>query len=180
MNDKKYIILDRDGVINYDSLAYIKTVEEFKPIPGSMEAIAQLTAAGYSIGLATNQSGVSRGLYTEETLQAIHKKMLNLVHSYGGNIEAIEYCLHLPVANCNCRKPKPGMLLNLAKRLNCSLNSIAFVGDRVSDIQAAIAVAATPILIRSIMTDLCELENYPQVQIYNSLHEYVQQMLNTP
>jgi D-glycero-D-manno-heptose 1,7-bisphosphate phosphatase len=178
MNPKQCIILDRDGVINYDSLAYIKTLDEFIPIPGSMEAIAKLTAAGYSIGVATNQSGVARGLYTEQTLNAIHGKMVQSAALHGGQIDALEYCIHIPEANCPCRKPQPGMLIALAKRLQCSLDKIAFVGDRVSDIQAALAVGARPIMILSPMTDRNELKKYPEVPVYPSLIDYVKQILH--
>lgn len=171
------ILLDRDGVINQDSYQYIKGVDEFIFLPGSLEAIARLTAAGYTIGIATNQSGVARGLYTEKDLLAIHQKMLTDIHSVGGQIEAIEYCLHLPEQGCSCRKPQPGMLLALANTFQCSLAAVPFVGDRVSDIQAAYAVGAQPIMILSGMTDRVELAQYPQVPVYNSLLEYVQHLL---
>jgi D-glycero-D-manno-heptose 1,7-bisphosphate phosphatase len=178
MNSKQFIILDRDGVINHDSLNYIKTPEEFIPIPESLEAIAKLTAAGYSIGVATNQSGVGRNLYTEATLKAIHEKLMRSVVAQGGRIDALEYCIHRPEENCPCRKPKPGMLIALAKRLGCRLNEIAFVGDRVSDVQAALAVGATPIMILSSMTDRNQLKNYPEVAVYPSLIDYVTQILH--
>ena len=172
-----FIILDRDGVINQDSLDYIKSVDEFILIPGSVEAIARLTAAGYKIGVATNQSGVSRGLYTEEGLGAINNKMIHEVQSAGGQIDAIEYCIHLPDEGCFCRKPQPGMLLALAKRFNTSLKEVSFVGDRVSDIQAAHAAGANPVMVLSTMTDLIGLRAYPQVPVYHSLAEYVDQLL---
>ena len=171
------IILDRDGVINHDSIHYIKNVDEFILYPGSVEAIARLTAAGYKICIATNQSGVTRGLYTEETLASIHEKMLKEIRAAGGDIEAIEYCIHLPEEHCSCRKPQPGMLLALAQRLGCSLDKVPFVGDRVSDIQAALAVGASPIMVLSNMTDKTMLEAYPQVPVFNSLADYVKQLL---
>ncbi len=178
MKSKQFILLDRDGVINYDSLAYIKTPDEFIPIPGSLEAIAKLTEAGYSIGVATNQSGVGRGFYTENTLKAIHEKLMQCVEAHGGRIDAIEYCIHIPELHCCCRKPQPGMLIALAKQLQCSLNKIAFVGDRVSDIQVALAVGATPIVILSSMTDREQLKNYPEVPVHHSLMDYVKQILH--
>ncbi|KTC87565.1 MULTISPECIES: D-glycero-beta-D-manno-heptose 1,7-bisphosphate 7-phosphatase [Legionella] len=165
----KVVLLDRDGVINKDSLYYIKSTKEFIPIPGSIEAIARLTAAGYRIGVATNQSGVTRGYYDEAELAAIHNKMLSLVHEAGGEIEAIEYCTHMPDEGCSCRKPQPGMLFALAARLKCSLTGVPFIGDRVSDIQAAEAAGATPMMILSPMTDRVGLQAYPQVPIFNSL-----------
>ncbi len=173
----RLILLDRDGIINHDSFHYIKSVDEFILIPGSVEAIARLTRAGYKIGVATNQSGVTRGLYTEETLQAIHNKMLSLVQKAGGQIDAIEYCLHHPRDKCLCRKPHPAMLFALAKRLNGSLKHAPFVGDRVSDIQAALAAGAEPVMILSSMTDLIGLKAYPHVPIFHSLAEYVDQLL---
>jgi D-glycero-D-manno-heptose 1,7-bisphosphate phosphatase len=173
----RLILLDRDGVINQDSLHYIKSVDEFILIPGSVEAIARLTAAGYKIGVATNQSGVSRGLYTEETLQIMHNKMIQAVQSAGGQIDAIEYCIHLPEEGCPCRKPQTGMLIALAKKLNFPLNQVPFVGDRVSDIQAALAVGANPVMVLSTMTDRSGLQAYPQVPVYQSLAEYVDQLL---
>jgi D-glycero-D-manno-heptose 1,7-bisphosphate phosphatase len=173
----RVILLDRDGIINRDSLHYIKGVDEFILIDKSVEAIARLTAAGYKIGVATNQSGVSRGLYTENELAAIHHKMMQAVQSAGGQIDAIEYCIHLPWEGCLCRKPEPGMLYALAKKLNCSLEHVPFVGDRVSDIQAALAVGAAPIMVLSSMTDIIGLKAYPEVPVYHSLDQYVDQLL---
>ena len=173
----RLILLDRDGVINQDSLHYIKSIDEFILIPGSVEAIARLTAAGYTIGVATNQSGVSRGLYSEDDLASMHHKMLQAIQNAGGRIDAIEYCIHLPQENCSCRKPQPGMLLSLGKRLNASLTNVPFVGDRISDIQAALAVGANPVLILSSMTDLVGLKAYPQVPVYHSLAKYVNELL---
>lgn len=167
------IILDRDGVINQDSYNYIKSVDEFIFIPGSIQAIVDLTAAGYTIAIATNQSGVSRKLYSEQTLAAIHEKLVQTVEAAGGAIAAIESCIHLPEEHCSCRKPQPGMLLRLAERLQCSLTGVFFVGDRVSDIKAARAVGAMPVIILSSMTDQSELTAYPEVPVYNSLADFV-------
>ncbi|MCA0402986.1 MAG: D-glycero-beta-D-manno-heptose 1,7-bisphosphate 7-phosphatase [Proteobacteria bacterium] len=175
---KKLIILDRDGVINYDSPAYIKSPDEFLPIPGSIEAIARLSQNGFLVAIATNQSGVSRGLYSEETLKAIHQKMQSLVSEAKGSITAIEYCLHMPDAGCSCRKPKPGMLENLAKKLGCSLKDSSFVGDRISDIEAAKAVEVKPIMILSPMTNQEGLKNHPEVPVFNSLADYVEHLVN--
>lgn len=173
----RIILLDRDGVINSDSLNYIKSVDEFIIIPNSIAAIARLSSAGYKIGVATNQSGVSRGLYTEDDLLAIHHKMLQVVEEAGGQIEAIEYCIHLPEEGCFCRKPQPGMLKALAKKLHCSLEGVSFVGDRVSDIQAALAAGAQPVIVLSNMTNRSELKEYPDVPVYHSLSQYVDQLL---
>lgn len=173
----KVVLLDRDGVINQDSLQYIKSVNEFIPIAGSIAAIARLSHAGYRIGVATNQSGIARALYTEKELQAIHAKMIALVKAAGGAIDAIEYCKHLPDAGCDCRKPQPGMLRALAKRLQCSLTGVYYVGDRVSDIQAAEAAGASPIMVLSPMTDRAGLLSYAHVPIFHSLSEWVDHLL---
>lgn len=168
-----YIFLDRDGVINQDSMEYIKTPEEFIFVPGSLEALVRLAKAGFTVGVATNQSGVSRKLYTEATLKQIHAKLINAVKAAGGEIAAIEYCIHLPTEGCTCRKPQPGMLHALAKRFDCSLTEVSFIGDRVSDIQAAKAAGANPIMVLSPMTDITALQAYPEVPVFNSLAEYV-------
>lgn len=143
----KLIILDRDGVINHDSAAYIKSPEEWKPIPGSLEAIALLSQAGYRVLVATNQSGVGRGLFEMATLNAIHDKMHRALGLAGGRIDGIFYCPHANDAGCNCRKPKPGMLEEIAHRFGVSLEGVPFIGDSLRDLQAAVAVGAQPILV---------------------------------
>ncbi|ASQ46761.1 D-glycero-beta-D-manno-heptose 1,7-bisphosphate 7-phosphatase [Legionella clemsonensis] len=173
----KVILLDRDGVINQDSLHYIKSAEEFIFLPGSIAAIVRLTEAGYRIGVATNQSGVSRGYYTEAELATIHQKLINEVHAAGGKIAAIEYCIHMPNEGCSCRKPQPGMLQALARHLNCSLDNIPYVGDRVSDIQAAEAAGAKPMIVLSPMTDRIGLQHYPHVPVFTSLEDCVDFLL---
>lgn len=175
----KLIILDRDGVINQDSLHYIKSVDEFLLLPGSVEAIAKLTAAGYQIAVATNQSGVSRGYYDESELAAIHHKLYNCMLAAGGEIAKIEYCTHMPDAGCFCRKPQTGMLLTIANHFNRTLNGVPFVGDRVSDIQAAYAAGAQPIIVLSPMTDRVGLAAYPEVPVFNSLAQYVDSLLSS-
>ncbi|MEE9575665.1 MAG: D-glycero-beta-D-manno-heptose 1,7-bisphosphate 7-phosphatase, partial [Gammaproteobacteria bacterium] len=131
------IILDRDGVINYDSAAYIKSAEEWIPIPGSLEAISRLSHNGYRIVIASNQSGISRRKLNIDDLNAIHQKMMAHLAKFGGSIEAIFFCPHGPRKGCDCRKPKPGMLLDIASRLHISLKEIYFVGDSQRDIDAA-------------------------------------------
>ena len=144
----KLIILDRDGVINEDSAAYIKSPDEWIPIPGSLEAIARLTHAGYRVVVATNQSGVGRGLFDLETLNLIHKKMHRMAQEAGGVIEAVFFCPDVDEAN-PFRKPNPGMLLEIGRRLKCSLQGVPLVGDSVRDIRAARAASAWPLLVRS-------------------------------
>ncbi|MFC3909881.1 D-glycero-beta-D-manno-heptose 1,7-bisphosphate 7-phosphatase [Legionella dresdenensis] len=178
---KKVILLDRDGVINQDSLHYIKSVDEFIVLPGSIAAIARLTQAGYVIGVATNQSGITRGLYTADELAAIHNKLINLVEQAGGRIDAIEFCPHLPETGCGCRKPAPGMLMALAKRFGrADLTDVYFVGDRVSDIEAAQAAGASPILVLSPMTDRVALLKHQDVPVFRSLAEWVDSLLAEP
>ncbi len=174
----KIVLLDRDGIINYDSPYYIKSVDEFIFIPGSVDAIVKLTEAGYRIGVATNQSGVSRGLYDEQTLAAIHHKMLTQVRAVGGNIDAIEYCPHRPEEGCLYRKPNPGMLHALARRMECSLTNVPFVGDKLSDVEAAKAAGAKPVIVVSSGTDQTSLQLlHPEVPMFNSLAEYVDSLL---
>ena len=177
MSTSPLIILDRDGIINEDSLNYIKSPDEFILLPSSAQAIARLNAAGYRVAVATNQSGIARGLYTAAQLDAIHAKMLAGIQAVGGRIDAIEYCPHMPDSGCPCRKPKPALLHNIAKRLDCSLINTPFVGDRVSDIQAAEAVGAQPILVLSSMTDQEALAPYGYVPVFSSLAEYVDALL---
>jgi len=144
-----YILLDRDGVINFDSDDYIKSAEEWNPIPQSLEAIALLYNHDYKIIVITNQSGLGRGLYDEAALDDMHNKMIRLAKEQGGEIESIYFCPHIPEDNCECRKPKPGMLKQFAREKNRSLADIYFVGDKLADIQAAEAAGAKPILVKT-------------------------------
>jgi D-glycero-D-manno-heptose 1,7-bisphosphate phosphatase len=143
----KLVILDRDGVINLDSEHYIKTPEEWKPIAGSLEAIARFTQAGFRVVVATNQSGVGRGLFDMATLNAIHDKMHKAVNQLGGRIDAVFFCPHAQDAGCACRKPQPGMLLEIAERFNVALAGVPAIGDSLRDLQAASAAGARPILV---------------------------------
>ena len=143
----KLVILDRDGTINHDSDQYIKSPAEWKPIKGSLEAIARLTQAGCHVVVATNQSGIGRGLFDMATLNAIHDTMHRAVHQAGGRIDAIFFCPHAGDSNCACRKPKPGMLLEIARRMNVELDGVPMVGDSLRDLQAAAAAGARPVLV---------------------------------
>jgi D-glycero-D-manno-heptose 1,7-bisphosphate phosphatase len=145
----KLIILDRDGVINYDSDQFIKSPQEWRPIEGSMEAIALLNQWGWRVVVATNQSGVGRGLFDMDTLAAIHDKMHRTVAQAGGRIDAIFFCPHAADSKCACRKPKPGMLLEIAERFNVDLNDVPVVGDSLRDLQSAVAAGAQPVLVRT-------------------------------
>jgi len=143
----KLVVLDRDGVINLDSEHYIKSPEEWKPIAGSLEAIARFTQAGFRVVVATNQSGVGRGLFDMATLNAIHDKMHKAVNQLGGRIDAVFFCPHAQDAGCACRKPQPGMLLEIAERFNVALAGVPAIGDSLRDLQAASAAGARPILV---------------------------------
>lgn len=143
----KLIVLDRDGTINHDSDQYIKSPLEWKPIPGSLEAIARLTHAGWRVVVATNQSGIARGLFDMATLNAIHAEMHRATALAGGRIEAIFFCPHAADSNCECRKPRPGMLLEIAERLNADLAGMPLAGDSLRDLEAAAAVGARPMLV---------------------------------
>jgi D-glycero-D-manno-heptose 1,7-bisphosphate phosphatase len=143
----KLIVLDRDGVINHDSTQFIKTPEEWRPIPGSLEAIARLNHAGYRVVVATNQSGIGRGLFDMATLNAIHEKMHKALALVGGRIDALFYCPHTADAQCECRKPKTGMLSEIAQRYGLDMTGVPCVGDSVRDLQAADAVGAQPMLV---------------------------------
>ena len=143
----KLVILDRDGVINHDSPTYIKSPDEWKPIPRSLDAIARLTQADYRVVVATNQSGVGRGLFDMATLNAIHDKMHRAVGQAGGRIDAVFYCPHAMEANCGCRKPRTGLLEDIGRRFNTSLQEVPCIGDQLRDLQAAAAVSAQPILV---------------------------------
>jgi D-glycero-D-manno-heptose 1,7-bisphosphate phosphatase len=143
----KLVILDRDGVINHDSPSYIKSPDEWRPIARSLDAIARLTQADYRVVVATNQSGVGRGLFDMATLNAVHDKMHRAVGQAGGRIDAVFYCPHAMEVNCGCRKPKPGLLEDIGRRFNTSLKDVPCIGDQLRDLQAAAAVGAQPILV---------------------------------
>lgn len=145
----KTIILDRDGVINQDSDDFIKSVDEWQPIPGSLEAIALLHRHDYRIVVITNQSGIGRGLFSLATLNDIHRHMLSETRKKGGLIEAIFFCPHAPDAGCNCRKPLTGMYKDMANRLKIEMNGVPAVGDSMRDLLAAHAVGALPVLVKT-------------------------------
>lgn len=143
----KLVILDRDGVINHDSTEYIKSPDEWHALPGSLMGIAELTQAGYTVTVATNQSGIARGLYDEATLAAIHAKMHDQVKAEGGHIDSIFYCPHGPWDECDCRKPAAGMFHQIAAHYECNLQGIPVVGDSYRDLEAGMSVGCTPWLV---------------------------------
>ncbi len=143
----KLIILDRDGVINFDSAQFIKSPAEWKPIPGSLEAIARLNQNGYRVVVATNQSGVGRGLFDMDTLNQIHDKMHKTAFTVGARIDAVFYCPHAADSKCDCRKPKPGMFKRISETLNVDLNGVVTIGDSLRDLQAGASVGCQPFLV---------------------------------
>ena len=145
----RLVILDRDGVINKESDAFIKSPQEWIPLPGSLEAIARLTQAGYTVVVASNQSGIGRGLFSVKTLEDIHEYMKAAVAKAGGKIDSIFICPHKPEDNCDCRKPKPGLFHRIMAYYTVPLKGVPVVGDAVRDLEAAQAVRARPILVRT-------------------------------
>lgn len=146
----KVIILDRDGVINYDSEEFIKNADEWEPIPGSIEAIAKFTQAGFKVIVCTNQSGIGRKLYSMEDLNLIHEKMHKMVEQEGGEIVAIFFCPHKGDDNCNCRKPKPSMVLDIIDRFNIDdIGKLMLVGDSLRDLEAISAAGGIPVLVKT-------------------------------
>ena len=143
----KLIILDRDGVINYDREQFIKSPDEWRPIPGSLEAIARLNHAGFRIVVATNQSGLGRRLLDTATLISIHDKLHKALGQVGGRIDAVFFCPHTADTDCDCRKPKPGMLVDIGRRFGVELTGVPCIGDSLRDLQAAEACGAQPILV---------------------------------
>ena len=145
----KLVVLDRDGVINFDSVHFIKSTNEWIPIPGSLEAIALLNQNGYRVAIATNQSGISRGLFDMVTLNAIHDKMHKALGQLGGRIDAMFYCPHAAENHCSCRKPKPGMMEEIGRRFGMDMKGVPMVGDALRDLQAGAELGMQPILVRT-------------------------------
>lgn len=143
----KLVILDRDGVINRDSANFIKSPNEWIALPGSLDAIALLNQSGYRVAVATNQSGISRGLFDMATLNSIHDKMNRELAAVGGRIDAVFYCPHAADEHCRCRKPDVGMVEDIAKRFAVELHGVAAVGDALRDLQAYAAQGCQPILV---------------------------------
>ena len=179
------VILDRDGVINADSDAYIKSLKEWKPLPGSIEAIAQLNRAGYTVAVATNQSGLGRGLFDLDDLEAMHEHLRELVEEAGGHIAGIFYCPHHPDEHCHCRKPKTGLFDAIEKELSIDPKGAIAIGDSLRDLEAALAKGCLPILVRtgkgaSTEQQLTE-HNHQSIRntpVYDSLAEAVNHIID--
>ncbi len=172
----KIVILDRDGVINYDSDEYIKSPDEWQPIPGSAEAIALLNQAGYLVAVATNQSGLGRGFYGVDVLIAIHDKMEKHLASVGAHLDAVFFCPHTPDDHCQCRKPQPGLLIQIGKYFKNDLSDAYFVGDSVRDAKAAIAAHINPIFVGldPVVGQFAKVNNIP---LFPDLISFVKDLL---
>ncbi len=175
----RLVILDRDGVINEDSDDYIKSPQEFIPIAGSLEAIARLNQAGYLVTVATNQSGIGRGLFDLETLDAMHNKLNKALSVVNGHIDGIFFCPHAPDEACECRKPKPGLLQQISKKFNMPLADVPVIGDSLRDLEAAQAVGAHPILVRTGKGErtLAKGKGLDDIPVYRNLYEAVDAIL---
>ncbi len=175
----RHIILDRDGVINEDSDDFIKSPEEWIPIPGSLEAIARLNQAGYQVAVASNQSGIARGLFDTRTLNAIHQKLHRELARLGAQVDLVAWCPHGPDDGCECRKPAPGLYRRIARRWNAPLEGMPVIGDSLRDLQAAWAVEAKPILVRTGKGRRTEasLED-PRVPVFDDLAAAVKWLLS--
>ena len=176
------LVLDRDGVINRDSAEFVKNVDEFVPLPGSIDAIARLSRAGYTIAVASNQSGLARGLFDRKALASMHRKLRRLVADAGGCIDRIVVCPHGPDDNCRCRKPAPGLLQDLARHYGASLAGVPVIGDSLRDLEAAQAAGATPILVRTgngLRTEAALPASLADVEIYDDLATAADALLQT-
>lgn len=174
------LILDRDGVINHDSDDYIRGIADWKPIPGSIEAIARFCRAGYTVAIATNQSGLSRGYFGLDDLEAIHDRLRSLVEEHGGSIAGIFYCPHLPDQGCDCRKPATGLLEAIESELQQPVAGSVFIGDSLKDLQAARAMNCRPVLVLTgkgtqtlaqLKTDAVDLVSPEDIPVYADLAE---------
>ena len=175
----KLIILDRDGVINQDSAEYVKTPDEWHPIPGSLEAIAELYHANWRIIIASNQSAIGRGLMSTEQLYQIHAKMQDALARLGAWVEGLFFCPHVPTARCRCRKPAPGLLEDISKRFHTSLEGVPFVGDTLKDVQVAEQVGATPYLVLTGKGKQTLAGDFPEnVEVYDNLAGIAKQIVS--
>jgi D-glycero-D-manno-heptose 1,7-bisphosphate phosphatase len=180
------LVLDRDGVINEDSDDYIRSLADWHPIPGSIEAIAALSQAGYTISIATNQSGLNRGYLGIEDLEAIHSQLCQLVKEQGGHIAGIFYCPHLPEEGCSCRKPATGLLEAMAAELGESPQGAIFIGDSLKDLQVARAYGCRPVLVKTgngaatlegLQSGEFALADYQSVPVYEDLATATREIL---
>jgi D-glycero-D-manno-heptose 1,7-bisphosphate phosphatase len=169
---ERWVILDRDGTINADSDAFVKSPDEWLPLPGSLEAIAELNRHGFKVAVITNQSGIARGLFDLATLAAMHEKMRRMLAELGGRVDAIYFCPHGPKQQCTCRKPKPGLFDAFAREADVDLRTVYAIGDSYRDIEAARAAGARPVLVKT-GKGMKTLQNHPQlnIPIFDNLYD---------
>lgn len=174
------IILDRDGVINEDSDEYIKSPDEWIAIPGSLAAIAKLNHAGHTVAVASNQSGIARGYFTQNDLEAMHEKMRHELAILGGHVDEIFYCPHHPDGKCDCRKPKPGLLQQIAHKFNVNLKDAIFIGDTISDLECAKNAGCRFMLVKTGkgLRTLAKNPELKEVPVFENLNEAVEFILN--
>ena len=175
------MILDRDGVINYDSDEYVKSADEWRPLPGSIDAIAALSSNGFTVAVASNQSGLARGLFDQQALDDMHHKLLELVDAAGGRVSKIVICPHGPDDGCDCRKPLPGLLEQLAQHFGSDLTDVPVVGDALRDLEAAAAVGARPMLVRTGKGEKTESalpKRFVTVPVYDDLAAAAQALIH--
>lgn len=176
----KLVILDRDGVINHESEDFIRTPAEWIPLPGALEAIARLNHAGWRVAVATNQSGLARGLFGLDDFCAINDKMLRQCAELGGHIEGVFFCPHGPNDDCSCRKPRPGLLHEIARRLQFDLRGVPVIGDSLRDLEAAHSAGATPMLVRTgngAKTETQARAAFPDLPVHDDLTAAVAALL---
>ena len=178
----KLVILDRDGVINHDSDAYVKSAAEWIPIPGSAEAIARLSKAGYQVAVATNQSGLGRGYFSQAVLDQMHHKMNALITAAGGTLDGIFFCPHVPDQNCDCRKPLPGLIHQIQASLDISARGAIMIGDSLRDLQAGQAAGCTPVLVKTGkgLATLSKGTGLEGVAVFDDLAAAVDYLLSSP
>lgn len=178
---ERFVAIDRDGVINEDSDEYVKSESEWIPIAGSIDGIARLTQAGFRVAIVTNQSGLARGLFDLAALNKIHKKLQDCLTRNGSRVEMIFFCPHSPTDQCNCRKPRPGLLLEIEDRFNLNLTGLPFIGDSFSDVEAARKVGMEPILVRTGKGERTLIDHpmrLSEVRVFNNLNEAAHDLLD--
>lgn len=178
MNSSRLVILDRDGVINRDSTDFIRSAAQWAPLPGSLDAIAALHRAGWRIAVATNQSGIARGLFTPADLDAIHGAMRSAVETAGGRLEVIAHCPHGPDDGCDCRKPATGLVRSIGERMGLDPSGAPFVGDSRRDLEAAQAAGCRPVLVRTGNGRRTEADpDRPAAEVHDDLAAFVRDLL---
>lgn len=187
MSQNRLIILDRDGVINEDSDEFVKSLQEWIPIPGSIDAIAALSKAGYIIAVATNQSGIGRGLFGLDALGHMHDKLCALVETAGGKIDAIFYCPHTPEDRCNCRKPKSGLISAIEDALSISAHGAYVVGDSLRDLEAGLQKQCIPVLVKTgkgektlITLQQSNPDLFSRIKVFPDLKSFADQLVYSP